>query len=74
MFGSAALPLLTPALTLSVVVAPPPAGPDDACPSSRQVAEAMHKYGQRLKLTTISVYGGSPFGQQARMLVPTEAP
>jgi len=33
-----------------------------------QVAEAMHKYGQRLKLTTLSVYGGSPFGQQARML------
>jgi ATP-dependent RNA helicase DeaD len=33
-----------------------------------QVAEAMHKYGQRLKLTTIAVYGGQSFGQQARML------
>jgi ATP-dependent RNA helicase DeaD len=33
-----------------------------------QVAEAMHKYGQRLKLTTIPIYGGAPFGQQARML------
>lgn len=41
MFGSAALFLLTPALTVSVVVAPPPPGPDDACPSSRQVGEAM---------------------------------
>src|SRR3978361_338434 len=33
-----------------------------------QVAEAMHKYGLKLKLTTISVYGGHSFGQQARML------
>jgi ATP-dependent RNA helicase DeaD len=33
-----------------------------------QVAEAMHKYGQRLRLTTIAVYGGQSFGQQARML------
>ena len=33
-----------------------------------QVAEAMHKYGQRLKLTTIPIYGGHSFGQQQRML------
>ena len=33
-----------------------------------QVAEAMHKYGQKLKLTTIAVYGGHSFGAQARML------
>src|SRR5687768_13279090 len=33
-----------------------------------QVAEAMHKYGQRLKVTTIAIYGGHSFGQQARML------
>ena len=33
-----------------------------------QVAEAMNKYGQRLKLTTIPVYGGHSFGQQQRML------
>jgi ATP-dependent RNA helicase DeaD len=33
-----------------------------------QVAEAMHKYGQRLKVTTVPVYGGHSFGQQARML------
>jgi ATP-dependent RNA helicase DeaD len=33
-----------------------------------QVAEAMHKYGQKLRLTTIPVYGGHSFGQQQRML------
>jgi ATP-dependent RNA helicase DeaD len=33
-----------------------------------QVAEAMHKYGQKMRLTTIAVYGGQSFGQQARML------
>jgi ATP-dependent RNA helicase DeaD len=33
-----------------------------------QVAEAMHKYGQKLKTTTLAIYGGSPFGQQQRML------
>jgi ATP-dependent RNA helicase DeaD len=33
-----------------------------------QVAEAMHKYGQKLKLTTIPIYGGHSFGQQQRML------
>src|SRR5688500_8768807 len=33
-----------------------------------QVAEAMHKYGQKLRLTTIPIYGGHSFGQQARML------
>src|SRR5215217_2715822 len=33
-----------------------------------QVAEAMHKYGQKMRLTTIAVYGGQAFGQQARML------
>ena len=33
-----------------------------------QVAEAMHKYGQKLKVSTIPIYGGHSFGQQARML------
>lgn len=33
-----------------------------------QVAEAMHKYGQKLKLTTIAIYGGHSFVQQQRML------
>ncbi|CAA9384702.1 MAG: DEAD-box ATP-dependent RNA helicase DeaD (CshA), partial [uncultured Phycisphaerae bacterium] len=33
-----------------------------------QVAEAMHKYGQRLKTTTLAIYGGHSFGQQQRML------
>ena len=33
-----------------------------------QVAEAMHKYGQKLKITTIPIYGGHSFGQQQRML------
>ena len=33
-----------------------------------QVAEAMHKYGQRLKMMVIPIYGGHSFGQQQRML------
>src|SRR5688572_20587419 len=33
-----------------------------------QVAEAMHKYGQKLRISTIPVYGGHSFGQQQRML------
>jgi ATP-dependent RNA helicase DeaD len=33
-----------------------------------QVAEAMHKYGRKLKVTTIPIYGGHSFGQQASML------
>ena len=33
-----------------------------------QVAEAMHKYGQKLKVSTIPIYGGHSFGAQARML------
>jgi ATP-dependent RNA helicase DeaD len=33
-----------------------------------QVAEAMHKYGHKLKITTIPIYGGHSFGQQQRML------
>jgi ATP-dependent RNA helicase DeaD len=33
-----------------------------------QVAEAMHKYGQKLKLASIPIYGGHSFGQQQRML------
>ena len=33
-----------------------------------QVAEAMHKYGQKLKITTIPIYGGHSFSQQQRML------
>jgi len=33
-----------------------------------QVAEAMHKYGQKLKLTTIAVFGGHSFSLQQRML------
>src|SRR6476646_1222790 len=28
----------------------------------------MHKYGQKLKLTTIPIYGGHSFSQQQRML------
>ncbi|HET6247490.1 MAG TPA: DEAD/DEAH box helicase [Tepidisphaeraceae bacterium] len=33
-----------------------------------QVAEAMHKYGAKLKISVIPIYGGHSFGQQARML------
>jgi ATP-dependent RNA helicase DeaD len=33
-----------------------------------QVAEAMHKYGHKLKLVTIPIYGGHSFSQQQRML------
>ncbi len=33
-----------------------------------QVAEAMHKYGAKLKITTIPIYGGHSFSQQQRML------
>jgi ATP-dependent RNA helicase DeaD len=33
-----------------------------------QVAEAIHKYGQKLKLTVGAIYGGHSFGQQQRML------
>jgi ATP-dependent RNA helicase DeaD len=33
-----------------------------------QVAEAMHKYGQKLKVSVIPIYGGHSFGQQQRML------
>ena len=33
-----------------------------------QVAEAMHKYGQKLKIAVIPIYGGHSFGQQQRML------
>jgi ATP-dependent RNA helicase DeaD len=33
-----------------------------------QVAEAMHKYGQRLKVMTCPIYGGHSFGQQASAL------
>ena len=33
-----------------------------------QVAEAMHKYGLKLKITVIPIYGGHSFGQQQRML------
>jgi ATP-dependent RNA helicase DeaD len=33
-----------------------------------QVAEAMHKYGQKLKTTTLAIYGGHSFGAQQRML------
>jgi ATP-dependent RNA helicase DeaD len=53
-------------------------GKDKATPSAlvlvptrelaMQVAEAMHKYGQKLKITTIPIYGGHSFGQQQRML------
>jgi hypothetical protein len=39
--GTAALSILMPALTVALVVAPPPPGPEDACPSARQVGEAM---------------------------------
>ena len=33
-----------------------------------QVAEAIHKYGQRLKVGVVPIYGGHSFGQQLRML------
>jgi ATP-dependent RNA helicase DeaD len=33
-----------------------------------QVAEAMHKYGQKLKISVMPMYGGHSFSQQARML------
>jgi ATP-dependent RNA helicase DeaD len=33
-----------------------------------QVAAAIHKYGQKLKITAIPIYGGHSFGQQQRML------
>src|SRR4051812_29550581 len=33
-----------------------------------QVAEAMHKYGHKLKTVVVPVYGGQSFGQQQRML------
>ena len=33
-----------------------------------QVAEAIHRYGQKLKVTVVPVYGGHSFGQQQRML------
>ena len=33
-----------------------------------QVAEAMHKYGQKLKITVMPIYGGHSFSQQQRML------
>ncbi|RPI61025.1 MAG: DEAD/DEAH box helicase, partial [Planctomycetaceae bacterium] len=33
-----------------------------------QVAEAVHKYGQKLKIAVIPIYGGASFSQQLRML------
>nr|WP_242515856.1 DEAD/DEAH box helicase [Sorangium cellulosum] len=33
-----------------------------------QVAEAVHRYGRRLGVQVLSVYGGQPFGQQLRAL------
>ncbi len=33
-----------------------------------QVAEAVYKYGQRLKITVAAIYGGHSFSQQLRML------
>ncbi len=33
-----------------------------------QVAEAVHKYGQRLKIAVVPIYGGHSFGQQLNML------
>jgi len=33
-----------------------------------QVAEAIHKYGQRHKIAVVPIYGGASFGQQLRML------
>jgi ATP-dependent RNA helicase DeaD len=33
-----------------------------------QVAEAIHKYGQRLKVTVTPIYGGHSFSQQQRVL------
>ena len=33
-----------------------------------QVAEAVHKYGQKHKIAVVPIYGGASFGQQLRML------
>src|SRR5258706_10160512 len=33
-----------------------------------QVAEAIHKYGQKLKITVAPIYGGHSFSQQQRVL------
>jgi ATP-dependent RNA helicase DeaD len=33
-----------------------------------QVAEAVHKYGQRLRTSVVPIYGGHSFGQQQRMM------
>jgi ATP-dependent RNA helicase DeaD len=33
-----------------------------------QVAEAMHKYGHKLKIAVVPIYGGHSFAQQQRML------
>ncbi|HZK80519.1 MAG TPA: DEAD/DEAH box helicase, partial [Humisphaera sp.] len=53
-------------------------GPDRPMPSAlvlvptrelaMQVAEAMHKYGQKLKIVVVPIYGGHSFSQQQRML------
>lgn len=54
------------------------AGKDRAQPSAlvlvptrelaMQVAEAIHKYGEKLKIAVVPIYGGHSFGQQLRML------
>lgn len=41
MVGPEVLSILARALTVALVVAPPAAGPDDDCPSARQVGDAM---------------------------------
>jgi ATP-dependent RNA helicase DeaD len=68
----------TAAFALPMVQRISAAGKDRAQPSAlilvptrelaMQVAEAMHKYGQRLRVTAIPIYGGHSFGAQARML------
>ena len=68
----------TAAFALPMVQRISESGPDRPMPSAlvlvptrelaMQVAEAMHKYGQKLKITVAPIYGGHSFGQQQRML------
>lgn len=59
MLVPAALFPLVPALTIAAVVAPPPAGPEDACPSARQVGEAMQARFPELMVTPETASSGA---------------
>lgn len=59
MLVPAALFPLVPALTIAAVVAPPPAGPEDACPSARQVGEAMQARFPELIVSPEAASGGT---------------